>query len=170
MTIDEFSINTSMTRSHARAPKGERAEVTEPFEVDTKLSVISAMSQRGIEATMTIEGSVDGDVFNVFVENFLMPRLKSGDVVIMDNVPFHHNKTALGLITTTGAQVEHLPAYSPDFNPIEHCISKIKSALRSAKARTRRKLERSLAEAVDQVTLTDIKGWFNHCGYISSYN
>jgi len=159
-----------MTRSHARAPKGERAEVTEPFEIKTKLSVISAMSQRGLEATMTIEGSVDGEVFNMFVENFLVPRLKSDDVVIMDNVPFHHNKAVLGLITTTGAQVEHLPSYSPDFNPIEHCISKIKGALRSAKARTRRKLERSLAEAIDHVTPTDIKGWFKHCGYTSSYN
>ena len=170
MTIDEFSINTSMTRSYARAPKGERAVVTEPFEVETKLSVISAMSQRGIEATMTIEGSVDSEVFNVFVKNFLTPRLKSGDVVIMDNIPFHHNQTALDGIKTTGAQVEHLPAYSPDFNPIEHCISKIKSILRRNKARTRRKLEHSLVEAINQVTTTDIKGWFNHCGYVSSYN
>ena len=145
-----------MVRSHVQAPKVERAKVTEPFEIKTKFSVISAMSQRGIEATMKIEGSVAGEIFNLVVENFLVPRLKSGEGVIIDNVPFHHNKAALALITT-GAQVEHLPLCRPDCNPIEHCISKIKGALHSAKARTRRKHERSLAEAIGQVTPIDSK-------------
>ena len=146
-----------MACSHAQAQKGERAKMTEPFEIKTKFSVISAMSQRGIEATMKIEGSVAGEIFNLVVENFLVPRLESGEGVIMDNAPFHHNKAALGLITTTGAQVEHLPPCRPDCTPIEHCISKIKGALHSAKARTRRKHERRLAEAIGQVTPIDSK-------------
>ena len=157
VTIGSFSINTTMVRSHVQAPKVERAKVTEPFEIKTKFSVISAMSQRGIEATMKIEGSVAGEIFNLVVENFLVPRLKSREVVTMDNAPFHHNKTALGLITTTGAQVEHLPPCRPDCTPIEHCISKIKGALHSAKARTRRKHERRLAEVIGQVTPIDSK-------------
>ena len=146
-----------MACSHAQAPKVERAKVTEPFESKTKFSVISAISQRGIEATMTIEGSVAGEIFNLVVENFLVPRLKSREGVTMDNAPFYHNKAALDLITTTGAQVEHLPPCRPDYTPIEHCISKIKGALHSAKARTRKKLERSLAAAIGQVTPTESK-------------
>ncbi|MGH9879655.1 MAG: transposase [Nitrososphaerales archaeon] len=99
------------------------------------------------------------------MEHFLVPELRSGDIVIMDNVPFHHSERAAELIEGVGARIEHLPSYSPDFNPIEHCISKLKAALRKAKARTKRKLLNALARAISWIKKSDIIGWFAHCGY-----
>ena len=126
------------------------------------------MSLNGIDAMMTIEGAIDTVVFDLYVEHFLVPELVEGDIVLLDNVTFHHSQRAIGLIEAAGAKVGHLPAYSPDFNPIEECISKIKSILRSLKARTKRKLGRALAKAMKMVSIDDICGWFAHCGYTYS--
>lgn len=154
-----------MTRSYARALKGQRAKVTEPYEAHAKLSVISALSLDGVGATFTLDDAVDGEVFSVYVERLLVPELRRGDIVFMDNVSFHKNRLAVNMIKAAGARVEYLPAYSPEFNPIEHGISKIKTALRRAKAKTQPTLERALSQAMRQVTPDDIRGWFNHCGY-----
>jgi transposase len=167
--IDEFAVNTAMTRSHARAPQGERAEVSEPGYHEPNTSVIGALSLTGVAALMTIEGAVDTQVFDLFVEHFLIPTLIKGDVVVLDNVRFHYSQRAIGLIEAAGARVEHLPAYSPDFNPIEECISKIKTILRSLKARTKRKLNNALAKAIKMISVDDICGWFAHCGYVFSF-
>lgn len=166
--IDEFAINTAMTRSHARAPKGERIEVIEPGYHEPNTSVIGALSLTGVNALMTIEGAVDAQVFDLFAEHFLVPILIKDDIVVLDNVKFHYSSRAIELIVAAGARVEHLPAYSPDFNPIEECISKIKSILRSLKARTKRKLNNALAKAIKMVSTDDICGWFAHCGYVFS--
>ena len=166
--IDEFAINLAMSRTHARAPRGERAEVSEPGHHGPNTSVISALSLSGVGATMTIEGAVDTQVFDLYVEHFLIPDLIEGDIVLLDNVKFHHSQRAIELIKAAGAKVMHLPAYSPDFNPIEECISKIKSILRSLKARTKRKLHNALAKAMKMVSIDDICGWFAHCGYTYS--
>src|SRR4030095_5095085 len=116
----------------------------------------------------TLEGAVDGQAFDLYVEHFLAPDLLPGDIVLLDNVKFHYSPRAISLIEAAGARVEHLPAYSPDFNPIEECISKIKAILRGLKARTKRKLGKALAKAAQMVTLDDICGWFAHCGYVFS--
>lgn len=166
--IDEFAIHLAMTRTHARAPRGERAVVSEPGHHGPNTSVISALSLTGVSAMMTIEGAVDGQVFDLYVEHILVPELLAGDIVLLDNVKFHYSPRAISLIEAAGARVEHLPAYSPDFNPIEECISKIKAILRSLKARTKRKLGNALAKAAQMVSLDDICGWFAHCGYVFS--
>jgi transposase len=166
--IDEFAIHPAMSRTQARAPRGERAEVSEPGHHGPNTSVIGAMSLNGIDAMMTIEGAIDTVVFDLYVEHFLVPELVEGDIVLLDNVTFHHSQRAIRLIEAAGAKVIHLPAYSPDFNPIEECISKIKSILRSLKARTKRKLGRALAKAMKMVSIDDICGWFAHCGYTYS--
>lgn len=157
-----------MNRTHARAPRGERAEVTEPGHHGPNTSVISALSLSGVGATMMIEGAVDTQVFDLYVEHFLVPELIEGDIVLLDNVKFHYSPRAIELIRAAGAEIIHLPAYSPDFNPIEECISKIKSILRSLKARTTHKLNQALAKAMKMVSINDICGWFAHCGYIYS--
>jgi transposase len=157
-----------MTRTHARAPRGERAVVSEPGRHGPNTSVLSALSLSGVGATMTLEGAVDGQAFDLYVEHFLAPELMRGDIVLLDNVKFHYSARAISLIEAAGARVEHLPAYSPDFNPIEECISKIKAILRSLKARTKRKLDNALAKAMKMVTVDDICGWFAHCGYVFS--
>lgn len=166
--LDEFGINLAMTRTHARAPVGERVNVTEPFHHGSNISVISAIGVHGVCAPLTIEGAVNSEVFGLYVEHLLVPCLRPGNLVLLDNVKFHYSPRAIELIEAAGARVLHLPAYSPDFNPIEECISKIKETLRSFKARTKRKLSNALAKALALVTQSDIRGWFEHCGYLFS--
>jgi len=157
-----------MSRTHARSLRGTRAIVQEPFAHGPNISVISSLSLTGVGATMSVEGAVDATVFEAFVAHFLVPTLCPGDMVILDNVRFHHSAQVRQLIERAGARILHLPAYSPDFNPIEECISKIKAYLRSVKARTKRKLLNALAKALTQITFEDICGWFIDCGYVYS--
>jgi transposase len=159
-----------MTRTRARSPKGLRAETVEPFNRGQNISTIAAMGLRGVCAPMTIEGAINTEVFDLYVEYMLVPVLQPGDNVLLDNVKFHHSGRAISLIEAAGAKVIHIPAYSPDFNPIEECISKIKQILRSLKARTKRKLYNALAKAIEKITAQDILGWFKHCGYVFSLN
>jgi len=168
--IDEFASNIAMTRTRARAPKGFRAVVVEPFNRGQNISTIAALGRHGVCAPLMIEGAFNTEVFDLYVAQMLIPALRVGDIVILDNVKFHHSERAISLIEAAGARVLHLPAYSPDFNPIEECISKIKETLRSLKARTKRKLYNALAKAIEKVTTDDILGWFKHCGYTFSLN
>ena len=157
-----------MTRTHARAPMGERVKVTEPFNHGSNLSVLSALGLHGVCAPMTIEGACNSEVFDLYAEHMLVPCLSPGQIVLLDNVKFHYSPRAIELIEAAGAGVVHIPAYSPDLNPIEECIAKIKETLRSFKARTKRKLSNALAKALALVTEGDIRGWFEYCGYVFS--
>jgi transposase len=166
--LDEFGINLTMTRTYARAPRGQRAVMLEPFKQGSPFSVISALGVDGLRAPFLIEGAINSEVFTRYVEQFLVPCLRPGQQVWLDNVKFHYAPKAIAAIEATGARVCHLPAYSPDFNPLEAGISKIKERLRAAKARTSRTLTTALARALDAVTTSDIRGWFTHCGYVFS--
>jgi transposase len=159
-----------MTRTRARSPRGFRAETVEPTGRGQNISTIAAMGLRGVCAPLMIEGAINTEVFDLYVEHMLVPALRVGDIVLLDNVKFHYSERAISLMEAAGAAVWHLPAYSPDFNPIEECISKIKESLRSRKARTKRKLYHALAKAIEKVTSDDILGWFRHCGYVFSLN
>lgn len=163
--VDEFGVHLAMTRTHARAPQGHRAEVCEKYERGTKISAISALGMRGVFAPMVIAGAVDQLVFDRYVEFLLVPHLLPQDCVLLDNISFHSSPRAHSLIEAAGAQIEHFPAYSPDFNPLEECISKLKATLRKRKPETERALLTSLAFALEQVSSSDILGWFKHCGY-----
>ena len=132
------------------------------------ISVIGALSLTGVGATMSVEGPVDTEVFDAYVQHFLVPTLFKGDIVLLDNVKFHYSQRAIKLIEQVGANVLHIPAYSPDFNPIEECISKITALLRASKARTDRALQAALAKAIKNVAIDDACGWFAHCGYTYS--
>jgi transposase len=164
--LDEFGIHLAMTRTYARAPRGERAHVTEPFKQGENISVISAMGVHGVCAPLMIEGAINSEVFDLYVQHLLVPCLRPGNLVLLDNVKFHYSPKAIALMEAAGASVCHLPAYSPDFNPLEACISKLKERLRAAKARTKRTLTTALAKALAVVTECDIRGWFAHCGYV----
>ena len=166
--IDEFGIHLAMTRNCARAPMGQRAFVAEPFVTGINISVVGALTIEGISAPMTLEGAMDGACFDCYVEKFLVRELLPGDIVILDNVKFHYSQHAINIIESAKASVLYLPAYSPDLNPIEECISKIKTILRKIKARTKRKLMSALTWAIDQITSSDIIGWFIHAGYTCS--
>ena len=168
--LDEFGTNLTMTRTHARVPLGARAYGTEPFHHGSNISVISALGLEGVCAPMLSEGAVNSEVFELYVPHLLVPCLRPGHLVVLDNVKFHSAPMALALLEAAGAQVLYLPAYSPAFNPIEACISKLKTALRSFTARTKRTLTHALAKALALITQEDIRGWFEHAGYVFSLN
>jgi len=125
-----------MTRLYARSTGGGRICETTPGGRWKIMTILGAMSLRGMIASMTIEEATDGDIFLAYVEHILCPALKPGDVVVMDNLSSHKIKGVRQLIEKVGAEVLYLPPYSPDLNPIEKAWSKLKQILRSAKART----------------------------------
>lgn len=163
--VDEFGIQRALSRVYARAPKGARARVTEPSERGRNISVSLALRLSGVSATLMVEEAVDGPVWNSYLEHFLVPELEPGDLVLLDRISFHRSPQALSLIQDAGAKMVELPAHSPDFDPVEECISKIKESLRGSQARTYPGLEQALKRAIKQVTPKDIRGWFRHCGY-----
>lgn len=163
--IDESWINLSMTRLYGRATRGERVVEAIPIHRGTRLTMLAAMGLSGVSAPWVIEGAVDGEVFEVYLKEVLGPTLESGDIVVMDNLSVHKVGCVEAVINNCGARLEYLPPYSPDFNPIEKCWSKIKAALRTAKARTVDELMAALKEALLTITEADIRAWFAHCGY-----
>jgi transposase len=114
---------------------------------------------------MTVEGAVDTLVFNVYVEHVLRPTIEAGEVLVLDNLSAHRASCIERVAAECGASVLWLPPYSPDFSPVELMWSKIKTALRAAKARTREELEQALVAALELVTPADCEAWFRHCGY-----
>ena len=127
--------------------------------------MLAALTREGLQAPMTIESPTDGDVFLAYLEQVLCPRLRPGQVVIMDNLAAHKVTGVRALIEATGARLLYLPPYSPDFNPIEQAWSKIKQYLRSAKARTIEALDQAIAEALAAITPENAAAWFSHCNY-----
>jgi transposase len=116
------------------------------------MTVLGAMSLRGMVATMTIEEPTDADIFLAYVEQVLCPALKPGDVVVMDNLSSHKVAGVRAWIESVGAELLYLPPYSPDLNPIEKAWAKLKQLLRSAKARTTEALEQAIAEAIKRIS------------------
>ncbi len=114
---------------------------------------------------MSVEGATDAAAFETYIEHFLAPTLKEGQVVVMDNLQVHKSKRVRELIEDVGAEVLFLPPYSPDFSPIEETFSKVKGIVRRIGARTREALLEATSEALDAVSRRDARGWFKHCGY-----
>jgi transposase len=127
--------------------------------------MISSIRLDGSTACMALEGTTDTESFRAYVGEVLVPALKPGDLVVMDNLSPHKSDPTLTLITNAGAQVLFLPAYSPDLNPIEKMWSKVKSLLRGAEARTPADLITAIGQALAKVTAKDAMGWFTSCGY-----
>ena len=130
--------------------------------------MISSIRLDGTTACMAIEGATTAEVFREYVRHVLVPSLRSGDIVIFDNLSAHKDARAMDLIHAAGAMTLPLPAYSPDLNPIEKMWSKVKAFLRSVKARTFDALLDAIADALHTITPTDAKGWFSSCEYPAS--
>ena len=163
--VDEAGVNLALTRLFARAPKGERVCDSVPQNYGENVTMLGALSVAGVEALMTVNGATDGDIFLAFVREVLSSTLSAGDVVIWDNLGAHRSVAVREAVEQRGAKLIFLPPYSPDMNPIERCWSKIKTALRAAKARTREALEAAIKQALATVTESDARSWFAHCGY-----
>lgn len=155
-----------MTRLRARAPRGERAFGSVPRNRGKNTVLIASMTLGGaMGECMATEGSTKAFVFEAYVERFLAPTLKEGQIVVMDNLGAHKTERVRELIEERGCELWFLPAYSPDLNPIEEAFSKVKGRLRKAAARTREALVEAMGEALSAVTSQDAHGWFAHCGY-----
>lgn len=161
--LDETGIHLGMTRLYARSPKGERAYASKLRNYGPNVSVIGALGHEGIVATMVIEGSVNAAVFLAYVEKVLVPELKEGQTVVLDNLGAHWSEGVREAIEGAGAHLLYLPPYSPDFSPIEKCWSKLKAFLRKASAHSRKALDLALDQALACVTAEDARGWFAHC-------
>jgi transposase len=163
--IDESGAKTNMTRLYGRAKVGARATDDTPSGHWCTTTMISSVRLDSSTACMVVDGATTKDVFKAYVEQILLPTLKAGDIVVLDNLSAHKNQEVRDLIESFGAELWFLPPYSPDLNPIEKMWSKIKSILRTLKARTEKALIDAIAKALDAITANDVKGWFESCGY-----
>lgn len=163
--IDEMGSNLGLTRRYGRAEPGTRVVDQVPGDRGGNVSTIGALGVEGRRTGLSVPGAMDGETMLFFVEELLVPPLKRGAIVFMDNNPIHKLDDIEEAIEAVGAWVLFLPTYSPDLNPIEHCWSKVKSLLRSLKPRTLPDLLDALTEAFSSIPVHDILGWFRHCGY-----
>ena len=154
-----------MTRQYGRTPMGQRLFDTVPGGHWNTTTMISAIRLEGVATAMVTEGSTNTLVFTGFIESFLVPVLRPGDIVVMDNLSSHKASSVAEAIEAVGAEVWYLPPYSPDLNPIELMWSKVKNLLRSLAARTNRTLITAIGKALGAVTPEDTAGWFAHDGY-----
>lgn len=154
-----------MTRLRGRALRGRRLIDRTPHGHWKTTTLIAALKATGISCSTVVDGAVNADVFEAFVEQVLVPTLQQGDIVVMDNLSSHKRQRTRDLVRKVGAEVWYLPPYSPDLNPIENVFSKIKQHLRSLACRTREALWTAMQGVLDNVTASDATNCIRHCGY-----
>jgi transposase len=154
-----------MTRLRGRAPRGQRLVAKTPHGHWKTTTLIAALGIEGMRCSTVVDGAVNGDVFEAFVEKVLLPELRPGDVVIMDNLSSHKRARIRELIEGRQAELKYLPPYSPDMNPIEMVFSKIKQLLRTLACRTKSTLWESMQGVLDAVTSSDAINCYRHAGY-----
>jgi transposase len=163
--LDESGVNLTMTRLRGRAPRGERVVGSAPQNYGAGVTLVAALGARGGRAAMSVDGPTDTEVLVSFIREVLAPRLRRGDILVMDNLSVHKTSRVREAARLAGTELLYLPPYSPDLSPVERCWSKLKAGLRKAKARTRESLGDALAEGFAAVTERDAKNWFRYCGY-----
>ena len=166
--LDEFGAATNMARAYARGPRGQRVVCKTPHGHWKVLSTIAALTVHGMLGYGTFDGATDTDTFLTFLREGLVPHLRPGQVVVLDNLPAHKSPEVDELVESAGARVLRLPPYSPDFNPIEMAISKIKSVLRKLARRTVDALQEAIGQAVNAITAADALAFIRHCGYAAT--
>jgi transposase len=165
--VDESGANITLARRYGWAPRTERCHGAVPRNYGHNLTLLASLSLDGIEAPMLLEGAVDSLAFEGYVEQGLVPTLRSGELVILDNLSVHKRPAIRALIEAAGCRVLFLPSYSPDMNPIELAFSKIKAYLRRVEKRTQEALEAAITSAIDLITAADARGYFHHMGYVN---
>ena len=161
--LDESGVTTRMTRLYARAPGGARVHEGTPEGDWQILTILGAMSTRGMVAAMTIEAATDREIFLAFLDEVLCPVLQPGDVVVMDNLSSHKVDGVRQRIEACKAELLYLPPYSPDLNPIEKAWSKLKHILRQVKARTAIALDQAITQALPEISSANAQAWFRLC-------
>jgi transposase len=163
--VDETSTHTALTRRRARAPRGQRAIGRAPRNHGSNITLLATLTPDGIGPALSLTGGVTGAAFAAYAARCLAPSLRPGQVVILDNLSAHKSEDARTAIEAVGAKLLFLPAYSPDFNPIELAFAKIKERLRAAAARSADDLLTATAAAIDAVSAADAQGFYQHCGF-----
>jgi len=168
--VDETWAATNMARRYGRAPVGQRLVAAVPHGHWKTTTFVAALRADGLTAPMVIDGAVTGDLFVAYAEQILVPALRPGDVVVMDNLACHKRAGVRKAIEAAGCRLEFLPPYSPDLNPIEPAFSKLKALLRQAARRTVEGLWSFLGEALDRFAPGECRNYFRHCGYPATPN
>lgn len=163
--VDESGAKTNMTRLRGRCKGGARLHDLAPHGHWETTTMIAALGLEGATAPMVIEGATDAAVFRAYVKHVLVPVLREGQIVVVDNLGSHKGAEVREMIEATGAALWFLPPYSPDLNPIEKMWSKVKEFLRAVKARGTEQLYEAVGVGLDKVTPQDAQGWFASCGY-----
>jgi transposase len=163
--LDETGATTKMARRHGRAPRGERLRASVPHGHWKTTTFIGGLRLSGMTAPMVLDGPMTGGWFVAYVEQILVPTLKPGDIVILDNLAAHKSAAARTAIEMAGGRLLFLPPYSPDLNPIENAFSKLKALLRKAAARTVEQLWKAIAHAIDAFTPNECANYFAAAGY-----
>jgi transposase len=163
--VDETWASTNMARRYGRCLRGERLRMSVPHGHWKTTTVIAGLRSSGIVAPFVIDCAVDRDVFETWVEQVLIPELRAGDIVVMDNLSSHKGPRVQALIQAAGAMLRYLPPYSPDFNPIENAFAKLKALLRKEAARTVDALWSAIGRLVDLITPAESTNMFAAAGY-----
>lgn len=163
--IDETWTSTKMARSHGRAPKGERLRASIPHGHWKTTTFVAGLRLCGMVAPMVLDGPINGISFQAYVDQVLVPALKPGDIVVMDNLGSHKKSGVREAIEAAGASLLYLPPYSPDFNPIEKAFSKFKAKLRKTAARTVESLWTAIGSIIPTFTPTECANYFAAAGY-----
>jgi transposase len=168
--LDEVGAHLGLTPAYGRAPAGRRVAGAVPQAHWQMTTLVSAVRLTGVVASLAFEGATDEAAFRVYVEQVLVPALRPGDIVALDNLKPHKAVWVARVIEAAGAQAWYLPPYSPDFNPIEKLWVKVKAHLRRAEARTPEGLLEAFARALREVTPEECQGFFEVCGYHATPN
>jgi transposase len=163
--LDETGANTAMTRTHGRCPRGERLVFPVPAGHWKSTTFVAARRTDGLSAPTVVDGAMDRATFEAWVAQQLVPTLRAGEVVVLDNLSAHTGPRVRELIEGAKCRVVYLPPYSPDLNPIEKAWSKLKAKLRAAAKRTVDDLWRYLGEVFDAFTPEECRNYFRSCGY-----
>lgn len=162
--LDESATRTDMTRTHGRSYKGTRCVDSAPGPWKT-LTLLAMFNLYGDICPVVFPGALNRITFENCLEKFLLPNIKPGDTLVLDNLSSHKSELITKLCSDRGINIIYLPPYSPDLNPIEKLWSKVKDILRGIKARTVEALEEAITKALDAVTQSDIRGWYREAGY-----
>jgi len=163
--IDETWASTNMTRRYGRSPSGTRLVMPVPHGHWKTTTFVAGLRATGLVAPTVADGAITGDLFEAYVRQQLVPALRPGDVVVMDNLACHKRAGARAAIEAAGCRLLYLPPYSPDLNPIEQAFAKLKALLRKAGERTVEGLWRLLGRLLDEFTPEECRNFLSHCGY-----
>lgn len=165
--LDESGVHLGMTRLYGRAEPGQRVVESTAGYSGAHYTVVATLGLNGVSAPFMFEGAMNGHIFDTYLDHVLLPELQPGDVLVLDNLSAHKRPDLADRLAQRGVSVIFLPPYSPDLNPIEKCWSKVKTALRAAKARTFDALVEAIKHALQSISPDDAAHWFAHCGYLS---